>query len=277
MTVKECACAKVNLFLDVTARRADGFHDIKSVMHSVSLCDYLTISAEKAEKTTVVLTANIDGLSVGEDNLICRAARSYLTRFSINAKVNITLEKHIPIGAGLGGGSTDAAATLRGLRRIFGLGSDSELLTICESLGSDVPFCFMGGTAICTGRGERMEKLGSPDYHFVIAIGEERISTPKAYSALDKKYKDFALDGYTPREDVSCLYNIFESVTDIDDVRNIKEIMTKNGAEAVLMSGSGPSVFGIFESEDVACVACEALKSASYTGFVARSKGEENL
>ena len=130
MTVQESACAKVNLFLDVTARRDDGFHDIRSVMHSVSLSDYLTISAEQAEETTIILTTNIDGLSVGEDNLICRAARSYLARFNINARVNIALEKHIPIGAGLGGGSTDAAATLRGLRRIFGLGTDSELLTI---------------------------------------------------------------------------------------------------------------------------------------------------
>ena len=277
MTVQESACAKVNLFLDVVARRDDGFHDIKSVMHSVSLSDYLTISAEASDETSVILTTNIEGLSVGEDNLICRAARSYLTRFNINTRVDIALEKHIPIGAGLGGGSTDAAATLRGLRRIFGLGSDDELLTICESLGSDVPFCFIGGTAVCTGRGERMEKCESPDYHFVIAIGEERISTPKAYAALDKKYMNFTHDGYTPREDVSKLYNIFESVTDIDDVRNIKEIMIKNGAEAVLMSGSGPSVFGIFESEDQAKLACDALKSASYTAFVARSKGEENL
>ena len=277
MTVRECACAKVNLFLDVTNRRDDGFHDIKSVMHSVSLSDYLTISAEQAEDTTIILTTNIDGLSVGEDNLICRAARSYLTGFNINARVNIALEKHIPLGAGLGGGSTDAAATLRGLRRIFGLGSDSDLLQICESLGSDVPFCFVGGTAICTGRGEKMEKLGSPDYYFVIAIGDERVSTPKAYAALDIKYMNFTPDGYTPREDVSELYNIFESVTDIDDVRNIKEIMTKNGAESVLMSGSGPSVFGIFASEDQAKLAYDALKADSYTAFVARSKGEENL
>ena len=277
MTVRECACAKVNLFLDVVSRRDDGFHDIRSVMHSVSLADYLTISAEKAEETTIILTTNIEGLSVGDDNLICLAARSYLTRFCINARVNIALEKHIPIGAGLGGGSTDAAATLRGLRRIFGLGSDDELLMICESLGSDVSFCFVGGTAICTGRGEKMEKCKSPDYHLVIAIGEERISTPKAYAALDKKYLNFTPDGYTPRDDVSALYNIFESVTDIDDVRDIKEIMTKNGAEAVLMSGSGPSVFGIFESVEMAKLACDALKSASYTAFVARSKGEENL
>ena len=277
MTVKECAYAKVNLFLDVVARRDDGFHDIKSVMHSVSLSDYLTISAENSLETSVILTTNIPNLSVGEDNLICRAARSYLTCFGINAEVNINLEKHIPIGAGLGGGSTDAAATLRGLRRIFGLGSTEELLRICESLGSDVPFCFIGGTAVCTGRGERLEKCQSHDYHFVIAIGEERVSTPKAYAALDKKYMNFASDGYTAREDVSALYNIFESVTDIDDVRNIKEILTKNGAESVLMSGSGPSVFGIFESETKAIVACDALKSAFYTAFVARSKGEENL
>ena len=277
MTVRETAYAKVNLFLDVVARRDDCFHDIKSVMHTVSLADYLTISAETSDETNVNLTTNIEGLSVGEDNLICRAANSYLTRFGINARVDIALEKHIPIGAGLGGGSTDAAATLRGLRRIFGLGTDSELLQICESLGSDVPFCFIGGTAICTGRGERMERCESPDYHFVIAIGEERISTPKAYAALDRKYMNFTPDGYIPREDVSELYNIFESVTDIDDVRYIKEIMTKNGAEAVLMSGSGPSVFGTFESEDQAKLACNALKAASYTAFVARSKGEENL
>lgn len=277
MTVRETACAKVNLFLDVVARRDDGFHDIKSVMHSVSLSDYLTISAENSGETSVILTTNIPGLSVGDDNLICRAARSYLERFNFNAKINIALEKHIPIGAGLGGGSTDAAATLRGLRRIFGLGSDDELLMLCESLGSDVPFCFIGGTALCTGRGERLEKCKSPDYHFVIAIGDERISTPKAYGALDKKYDNFSSIGYTPREDVSVLYNIFESVTDIADVRNIKEIMTKNEAEHTLMSGSGPSVFGIYDSEDKARLTCDRLREASYTAFVARSKGEKNL
>jgi 4-diphosphocytidyl-2-C-methyl-D-erythritol kinase len=273
MTVIERANAKINLFLDVTARREDGFHNIKSVMHSVSLCDILTVTAEKGDATEIVITTDVLGLSTGNDNLIYRAAVKYLEYFGIKAAVKINLEKHIPIGAGLGGGSSDAAATLRGMNRIFGLGSLDQLLIMAAELGSDVPFCLVGGCTVCTGRGERMEKIDSPFYHLVIAIGGERVSTPKAYAALDLKYSDFASDAYMPNENIDEFYNIFESVTEMDEICRIKELMTKNGAEHTLMSGSGPSVFGVFKNREACEAACRELKKSGFDAHVATSEG----
>lgn len=273
MTVIERANAKINLFLDVTARREDGFHNIKSVMHSVSLCDILTVTAEKSDATEIVITTDVLGLSTGNDNLIYRAAVKYLEYFGIKAAVKINLEKHIPIGAGLGGGSSDAAATLRAMNRIFEMGDLNDLLAIAEQLGSDVPFCVVGGCAVCTGRGEHMEIIDGPSYYIVIAIGRERVSTPTAYAALDRKYSNFDPGVYIPRENISEFYNIFESVTEINEIGEIKEIMKKSGAEHVLMSGSGPSVFGVFENGDACTRAFEDLLKCGFEAYIATSEG----
>ena len=271
MTVLEKANAKINLFLDVTSRREDGFHDIKSVMQSVSLCDYIKLNAEPSEVTEISITTNLSDLPLDDNNLVYKSAAKYLKHFGITAKIDIDLEKHIPVGAGLGGGSSDAAATLRALNKIFGLATQTELLSMAAELGSDVPFCLVGGTAICTGRGEKMEKIQGNNYNLVISIGNERVSTPKAYSMLDIKYSNFSSASYTPKVDVTSFYNIFESVTDIDEIVCIKEIMRKNGAERTLMSGSGPSVYGIFESERDAISAQDALTERGYKAFFAKS------
>ena len=273
MTVLEKANAKINLFLDVTSRREDGFHDIKSVMQSVSLCDYIRLSAEASEKTRISITTNHSDLPLDENNLVYKSAAKYLKHFGIRAKIDVDLEKHIPVGAGLGGGSSDAAATLRALNKIFGHATETELLSMAAELGRDVPFCLVGGTAICTGRGEKMERIQGNNYHLVISIGNTRVSTPKAYAMLDDKYNNFCSSSYTPKIDVTSFYNIFESVTDIDEIGRIKEIMIKNGAEQVLMSGSGPSVFGIFENENVATEARNRLVDVGFVAFVATSEG----
>ena len=273
MTVLEKANAKINLFLDVTSRREDGFHDIKSVMQSVSLCDYIRLSADTSEKTKISITTNLADLPLDENNLVYKSAAKYLKYFGIRAKIDVDLEKHIPVGAGLGGGSSDAAATLRALNKIFGYATETELLSMAAELGSDVPFCLVGGTAICTGRGEKMERIQGNNYHLVISIGNTRVSTPKAYAMLDDKYNNFYSSSYTPKTDVTSFYNIFESVTDIDEIGRIKEIMIKNGAEQVLMSGSGPSVFGIFENENVATEARNRLVDVGFVAFVATSEG----
>ena len=273
MTVLEKANAKINLFLDVTSRREDGFHDIKSVMQSVSLCDYIKLNAEPSEVTEISITTNLSDLPLDENNLVYKSAAKYLKHFGITAKIDIDLEKHIPVGAGLGGGSSDAAATLRALNKIFGLATQTELLSMAAELGSDVPFCLVGGTAICTGRGEKMEKIQGNNYNLVISIGNERVSTPKAYSMLDIKYSNFSSPSYTPKVDVTSFYNIFESVIDIDEIVRIKEIMRKNGAEQTLMSGSGPSVFGVFENKNTAIVARDRLVDAGFVAFVATSEG----
>lgn len=284
MTVIESAHAKINLFLDVTGRRPDGFHDIISVMHSVSLCDMLSVSAEKSDRIEILLTTNVSSLPTDQTNLVYRSALAYMSKFGVLAKAKIHIEKNIPVGAGLGGGSSDAAATLRAMNRIFGLASDKELLELAADIGSDVPFCLAGGTAICTGRGEKVKMLHNrKNMNFVIAIGEDRISTPEAYSRLDEKFGGF-IEAYNKTgEDTSdifitriengknvsdLIYNIFESVTELESIDKIKEIMTKNGAENTLMSGSGPAVFGIFKKMTDAESAGTSLVESGFLAFV---------
>ena len=274
--VKEHAYAKINLFLDVINRREDGFHDIVSIMQSVSLCDTVLINATKSDKTNIVLTCSDESLPLNNDNLIYKAAEKYLSYYGLCANVEIHLEKLIPIGAGLGGGSSDAAATLRGLDCIFKLSRNDDLIKVASELGSDVPFCLLGGRALCTGRGEKMEAIVDfPFNYFVIAIGKERVSTPKAYRALDEKYSNFDGSVYTPVKYSGQLYNIFESVTDIAEIQKIKENMIKSRAESSLMSGSGPSVFGLFKNESEAIIARDKLLNDGFSAFYCHTvKGE---
>ena len=287
MTVSEKAYAKINLYLDVTGRREDGFHDILSIMHSVSLYDTITVSIESSAETYISILTNNPTLSTAEDNIVYRAAKEYLSYFNLNARVGILIEKKIPIGAGLGGGSSDAAATLRALNKIFKYGSSEDLRNICEKLGSDVPFCLFGGLYLCGGRGEKLKKLDATlSSDFVIAIGDSRISTPKAYAKLDEKYNDFS--NYNP-DDITSMYrnmvidlandgeasiplfNIFEQVVSIDEIDTLKKIMIKSGAEYTLMSGSGPSVFGRYHDTTTASEACNLLSDMGYTAFACHS------
>ena len=293
MTVRETACAKINLYLDVTGRRDDGFHDILSVMHSVSLADIINVDANYADRIRINLTTNFTELSVDSDNLIYKAAEKYLRYFDIKANVNIHLEKNIPIGAGLGGGSSDAAATLRALNRIFCKADTEQLVELASELGSDVPFCVLGGMSVCVGRGEMFTQLSTSDkMDFVIAIGESRVSTPKAYAALDELYDNFKtarnpevhkntqrIIGMLETDDLDIPnFNIFEDVTKLNEIAKIKELMTKSKAEYTLMSGSGPSVFGKFASSCDAECACETLRNNGFFAFVCHSVyPEENL
>ena len=171
MRITEKAYAKINLFLDVLRRREDGFHDILSVMHSVSLADIINVDAFYAEQTHITIATDSKELSVDSSNLIYKAVEKYLGYFEFNANVSIYLEKNIPIGAGLGGGSSDAAATLRALNKIFCKADIDQLLELASELGSDVPFCVLGGTSVCVGRGESFHQLDTtPTFDFVIAI-----------------------------------------------------------------------------------------------------------
>ncbi len=286
MTVSEKAYAKINLYLDVLGKRSDGFHDILSIMHSVDLHDTLTISVVESEQTEIKIKTNTKDLPVGEDNLVYRAVSKYLSYFSINAKVEIYLEKYIPIGAGLGGGSSDAAATLRALNRVFRMADPDQLIELASELGSDVPFCVVGGLCVCESKGEMFTSVSEQNNMiFVIAIGDSRVSTPKAYAALDDLYNNFTV-AMSERDlnnhqkiidilnnaggEIPC-YNIFEQVVSFDEISRIKEIMIKNKAEYVLMSGSGPSVFGKFSDEESAKDACLLLQKNGYSAFTCRS------
>lgn len=259
--------AKINLFLEVTARRTDGYHDILSVMQSVSLCDELELCPRGRG---IALDCGDAPLDCGEKNLAYRAARLYLEHVGADCGVAMRLTKRIPMQAGLGGGSSDAAAVLVGLERLFGHPLGLERLTrLGAALGADVPFCIMGGCARAEGIGERLEPLPTlPECGIVICCPPERISTPGAYGELDRLHGSFAAGAYSPRcldgmttalatsrlNDICAkMYNIFEDVTSSrDDIRSIKRCMTESGALAALLSGSGPSVFGIFENDKCA-------------------------
>lgn len=258
------AAAKINLFLEVTARRTDGYHDILSVMQSVSLCDELKLCLRGQG---ISLDCGDAPLDCGQKNLAYRAARLYLEHVGADCGVDIRLTKRIPMQAGLGGGSSDAAAVLLGLDRLLGQPLGLERLTcLGAALGADVPFCIMGGCARATGIGEQLESLPMlPECSIVICCPPERISTPGAYGELDRLHGGFAEGAYAPRSLDGMLsalgtsrltdicgemYNIFEDVTSSrDDIRSIKRCMTESGALAALLSGSGPSVFGIFEND----------------------------
>lgn len=262
----ESAYAKVNLFLGITEKRSDGFHEISSVMHSMSLCDRLTVRIEKSVLPDIKLRVSPKS-NIPEDsrNLVWRAAEAYLKHVNASLSVDLTLEKSIPSEAGLGGGSSDAAATLRALDRLLGYRLPSEELSaIAAELGSDVPFCLYGGTALCTGRGERLERIASPTLYAVICKGSESVSTPKAYGTLDRLYNDFRDPSLLPSQsavEMACLcrsgdtaliakhlYNVFESAVypACPEAMAQKEQLLSLGAEGALLSGSGSAVFGLF-------------------------------
>ena len=291
------AYGKVNLGLDITGRREDGYHLVRMVMQSVDIFDTLTFEkietttyisnsgtgeslddGKKTENSPIIITATNDpSLSLGEDNLIYKAARLLMDRFNIADGVRIFLTKEIPIAAGMAGGSSDCASTLKGINELFELGlSEEELRDIGVTLGADVPYCIMGGTALSEGIGEILTRLPDiPKVTFLIAKPEFGISTKEAYGAFDSipeadvKHPDIDgmveavrsgnLSGITDR-----LGNVLEqaSIPAHPQIEEIKKIMGENGAEAALMSGSGPTVFGIFTDTDRAWAALERLQES---------------
>ena len=289
--VREKAYAKINLHLDVISRRTDGFHDIKTVMHSVSLYDDVTVTASPSPITSVRMSVKgARYLPTDEKNLAVRAALLYLQNAGLSANIDIRLDKRIPVSAGLAGGSSDAAATLRAMNKLFGrIFSDKALYRMAAELGSDVPFCLYGKTALCEGRGDIITKL--PDtlkLNVVIAIANERVSTPAAYAELDREFSSF--DGSVPtngeeyyaalasnlKDGVipdSGLFNIFEKpvLKNCPEASRIKRLLLELGAYTTLMSGSGPSVYGLFTDEISASEASRQLNHQGFKTFVAKS------
>ena len=285
MTCK--AFAKVNLFLDVVAKRDDGFHNIKSVMQTVSLCDEISMTFSESEILRIRISSNVEALN-GPNNLIYKAIELYFSKCGFVASVDVELVKNIPLEAGLGGGSSDAAAVLRLLNREFRFLSEAEMLRLAALLGSDVPFLYVCGTALCEGRGEIISPMKCGRLlHFVIAVGEDRISTPSAYSRLDTIFSDF--DGSVEDEDLAKaqrlrfeiqsdliefpVYNIFEKAIpeDVKIVTFLKKRLIMLGATHALMSGSGPAVFGVFDDESTAKKAEADLKKDNILAFYAYS------
>lgn len=265
------AYAKINLGLDVLRRRADGYHEVKMIMQTIDLYDTLEFTVSKDEGVTLVI--NGSDLSAGEDNLIYKAARLLLADAGIAKGVNITLEKRIPIAAGMAGGSSDAAATLWGLNELFDLGySEKELQVLGVKLGADIPYCLSGGTAVSEGIGEILTPLSSPPAcYLAVAKPDIDVSTKYVYEHLRADQLPYHpdIDGMTDaikNGDLSGITkrmgNVLETVTipAYPIIDSIKECMKKAGADNALMSGSGPTVFGIFGKKEDAETAADRIK-----------------
>ncbi len=260
MMVFEKARAKINLTLDVIDKRSDGYHEVEMTMQTIDLCDYISISKNK--NPGIEIRSNALYMPTDERNLAYRAADLLASRAGIVPHIVIDIDKRIPISAGLGGGSTDAAAVMRGLNKFWNLGlTAQQLREIGAQIGSDVPFCVTGGTAIARGRGEVIEEVGeSPALWTVLAKPPIAVSTADVYGNLRvdqikshprAKLMIDALAHHSMQGVADAAGNVLEPVTMglYPEVAKVKDHMQRLGAQVVLMSGSGPTVFGLFERE----------------------------
>lgn len=282
--VTRMAYAKINLGLDVLRRREDGYHEVKMIMQTVDIRDVLTF--KKSKKEGISLTVSREDLPASKDNLVYRAARLVMEQYDIKEGVEITLEKRIPIAAGMAGGSTDAAAVFHGLNELFSLGmTTEEMQKLGVKIGADVPYCIVGGTALSEGIGEILSSLPAPPQCvLLVAKPEIDVSTKFVYENLHanelKEHPDIDgmieairnkdLSGITQR-----MENVLETVTakEYPVIEELKELMKSGGAQNALMSGSGPTVFGIFTTRDKAEAAAGQIeerklaKEVFVTGF----------
>lgn len=270
------AYAKINLGLDVIGKLPNGYHEVKMVMQTVGIYDELIL--EKAEGG-VSLTTDCGELPTDGSNLICKAAELMRSRYGVTEGVRIRLHKKIPIAAGMAGGSTDAAATMKAMNRLFGLGvSREELMQAAVSIGADVPYCILGGTALAEGIGERLTVLRkAPPMPLLVAKPDINVSTKFVYEHLDaaKQPEHPDIDGMVEAIGqgsvpgiVERLGNVLETVTvpAYPVISVIKKRMCELGALGSLMSGSGPTVFGVFADKDSAGSACERLRQEGLAG-----------
>lgn len=256
------AYAKVNLGLDVVKRLPNGYHQVKMIMQTVGIYDELIL--EKAAEG-ITITTDSGELPTDENNLIYKAAKLMREKYGIDAGMRIHLRKNIPIAAGMAGGSTDAAATMKGINTLFGLEVKSgELMEEAVKIGADVPYCIMGGTALAEGIGEKLTALPSvPHMFLLVAKPDINVSTKYVYEHLDAAgiahHPD--IDGMVEaiRENSLCgilerMDNVLETVTIPAHpvIDTIKKRMRELGAEESLMSGSGPTVFGVFSDKECA-------------------------
>ena len=283
MKVTLMAPAKINLYLDVLGRRDNGYHDIESIMQTVTLFD--TVTVEKSEELS--MTCSDESLPTDEKNLCIKAARRFFEKTGISGGAKIHVEKRIPVSSGLAGGSTDAAATLKALNEIYGYPmAKEELYALGATLGADVPFCMKGGCVLCRGIGEEMTEISCRcDYSVVIARAGEGVSTPKAYGALDEKYGEGLVRhfGYVEKI-ISALadgnstmvaaemLNTFEAVVlpYHTEAREAVEYLETADSLGAMMSGSGPAVFALFDSDAKAEKAAEYLRKKGYRAFAVR-------
>ena len=276
------ANAKINLTLDILGKRPDGFHEVAMVMQTIGLHD--TLVMEKTERD-IELSINVPWLKADEKNLAWRAAELIRQEYGLEGGVRIELTKRIPVAAGLAGGSADAAAVFKGMNDLYGLQLDEEKL--CElgaRLGSDIPFCIMGGTMLATGRGEVLTRLSDmPETWVVLAKPRISVSTAWAYQNYDEQGADRHPDNEAIKQAIArgnrkavagLLCNVLESVTikKYDVIAEYKQMMLDKGAMASMMSGSGPTVFGLAKNREQAEAIADVLRQETNADvFVTRT------
>lgn len=268
------ALAKVNLGLDVVRRREDGYHEVRMVMQTIHLFDRLEMKKNTSGEITIA--TNLSFLPTNENNLVYKAAKLLKDEFGIKDGIDVKLHKHIPVAAGMAGGSTDGAAVLYGMNRLFGLGlSKEDMMKRGVKLGADVPYCVMRGTALAEGIGEELTAL-PPMVKCPVLIAKPAIGVSTKFV-----YENLKLNDKTIHPDIDQLIsdikakdlraiagdmgNVLETVTipNYPIIAQIKEHMMEHGALNSMMSGSGPTVFGLFDNEDVAMEAYEAMRASN--------------
>ncbi|WP_020006504.1 4-(cytidine 5'-diphospho)-2-C-methyl-D-erythritol kinase [Salinicoccus albus] len=278
----ETAPAKINLTLDTLFKRADGFHEVNMVMTTVDLNDHL--SFEKRADGKIVINTNHQFVPTDRRNLVYQAAELMMETYEIKTGVNIIIDKRIPIAAGLAGGSADAAAAFRGMNALYALGADiEELAELSGKLGSDIPFCIYGGTAMAAGRGETIQPLSKPPHAWIVlARPEINVSTRTIYGALEpgknlpaSKNMSEAVNNGEYQSIVSLMKNDLQEVTcrKYPAVKKLLASMDSCGADAAMMSGSGPTIFGFVQKERQASHLYNAMKGCCNEVYKVRLLG----
>ncbi len=271
--IEKKAYAKVNLALDVIRRREDGYHDVKMIMQNLNIYDELEFLVNEESGTrNIIIETDREDIPTDRRNLIYRAIDLMLEKYNINAEIKVKLTKNIPVEAGMAGGSTDCAAAIRAVNELFLLGLDEdEMMKIGVKLGADVPYCIMARTALSEGIGEILTPVKSlPDCYVVVAKPPVNVSTKMVYEGLNlqslkshPRVDDMvlALSERNLYKTAECMENVLETVTVklYPEIEKIKDIMKEKGALNAIMSGSGPTVFGIYEDITAAKKTAEYL------------------
>lgn len=273
MKIEEKAYAKINLGLDVTGKRDDGYHLVRMIMQNVDIYDTLTF--EENDTGEIVLTASSPKIPTDDTNLICKVAKQLQDKYQIEKGANIDLVKRIPVAAGMAGGSTDGAAAYIALNKLWGLGLDKKTMCgLAVRLGADIPYCIIGGTALAEGIGEELTTISPmPKCTIVVAKPDIDVSTGWVYKELDSKetsqHPDIdgirtAIENNDLREMCSLIGNVLEPVTTAKYpvIKEIERLLEDNGAIRALMTGSGPTVFAIYDDETKAKEGYEAVKDS---------------
>lgn len=267
------ALAKINLGLDVLRKREDGYHELRMIMQTINMYDQLDIEISKTPG--IKITTNLPFIPVNESNLVYKAAKLLMDEFQVEQGITVDLQKFIPVAAGMAGGSSDAAATMIGVNRLFGLGlSVKEMMERGVKIGADVPYCLLRGTALAEGIGDKLRALPAcPDCYVLIGKPAISVSTKFVYENLHANELEYhpeidkmldAIQWHNLNKIADCMGNVLETVTipHYPVIQKIKDHMKEHGALNAMMSGSGPTVFGLFDDKATAENACEVLRES---------------